>query len=101
MKRQEALPPGIGPHGSVPGRNYPPLRTPADVLALEQVPLEQRITRWDFALNLLDGCRHRPQRAALHVTNNGDLDVPLITWTFAELEQHAIRIANLLIRCWS
>jgi hypothetical protein len=41
--------------------HYPPLRTLADVHALEQVPLEQRITRWDFAQNLLDGCRHAPR----------------------------------------
>jgi fatty-acyl-CoA synthase len=96
MTAHEAQRPHTGPGGSVPGHDYPPLRTPADVLALEQVPLEQRITRWDFALNLLDGCRHRPQRAALHVTNNGNLDAPLITWTFAELEQRAIQVANLL-----
>jgi hypothetical protein len=80
----------------VPPAHYPPLRTLADVLALEQVPIEQRITRWDFAQNLLDGCRHAPDRAALHVTDNGDLDGPTITWTFAELEQQSLRIANLL-----
>jgi fatty-acyl-CoA synthase len=80
----------------VPPLHYPPLRTLADVHALEQVPIEQRITRWDFAQNLLDGCHHAPQRAALHVTDNGDLDGTVLTWTFAELEQHALRIANLL-----
>ncbi len=77
-------------------QHYPPLRTLADVQAVEQVPLEQRITRWDFALNLLDGCRQAPQRAALHVTNNGDLDGPHITWSFADLEHRSIQIANLL-----
>lgn len=88
--------PSIGAHGGVPPRHYAPLRTSADVDAIEQVPLEQRITRWDFALNLLDGCRHDPQRAALHVTDHGDLDGPLVTWRFADLEQRAIQIANLL-----
>jgi fatty-acyl-CoA synthase len=88
--------PEIGPHGSVPPSHYPPLRTLADVLALEQVPIEQRITRWDFAQNLLDGCRHAPQRAALHATDNGDLDGRLVTWTFAELEQRSLQVANLL-----
>ncbi len=84
------------PHGCEPQHTYAPLRTLADVLALEQVALEARITRWDFALNLLDGCRQAPGRAALHVTDNGNLDGPLITWTFADLEQRALQIANLL-----
>lgn len=81
---------------SLPPREHSALRSPADVLAIEQVPLEQRITRWDFALNLLDGCRQDPQRFALHATNNGDLDGPLVSWRFAELEQHALQFANLL-----
>ena len=88
--------PEIGPHGSTPPRHYPPLRTPADVIEIERVPIEQRITRWDFALNLLDGCRIDPQRAALHVTDNGQIDGPLITWRFQELEHRALQIANLL-----
>ncbi|RYY75200.1 MAG: hypothetical protein EOO24_45855, partial [Comamonadaceae bacterium] len=88
--------PEIGPHGSVPPATYAPLRTLADVHALEQVPLEQRIARWDFAQNLLDGCRHDPRRAALIATNNGDLDGPTLTWSFAELETRSVQIANLL-----
>jgi len=88
--------PEMGPHGSVPGHHHSPVRTLADVQAIEQIPLEQRITRWDFALNLLDGCRHDPQRAALHVTNNGNIDGPVVTWTFAQLEQRSIQVANLL-----
>jgi fatty-acyl-CoA synthase len=88
--------PDIGPRGSVPARHYPPLRSMADTLAIEQIPLEQRITRWDFAMNLLDGCRHDPRRAALHATHNGDPDGQLLTWSFADLERHALRIANML-----
>jgi fatty-acyl-CoA synthase len=88
--------PEIGPMGSVPGRYYPPLATIADVEAIERIPLEQRITRWDFALNLLDGCRHDPRRAALHVTDNGNLDGEVLTWSFADLECHSIQVANLL-----
>lgn len=91
-----AFAPDAGAPNSMPPSHYALLRTPADVLAIEQVPLDQRITRWDFALNLLDGCRHNPQRVALHATNQGDLDGPLLTWTFAELEQHALQFANLL-----
>jgi fatty-acyl-CoA synthase len=75
---------------------YPPLRTLADIEAIEKTPLEQRITRWDFAQNLLDGCRLQPDRAAIHATHLGDLDGPLHTWTFADLERHSIQIANLL-----
>jgi fatty-acyl-CoA synthase len=75
---------------------YEPLRTLADVEALEKIPLEQRITRWDFALNLLDGCRHDPDKIALYATHNGNVDGEVRSWTFSQLEHHAIRCANLL-----
>lgn len=75
---------------------YPTLKTLADIEAIEKTPLEHRITRWDFALNLLDGCRLQPQRAALHATHLGNIDGPLHTWTFADLERHAIQMANLI-----
>ena len=89
----------IGPGGSVPVRPYAPLRTIADVLEVEKTPLDQRITRWDFALNLLDGCRHDPARAAIHATHNGNIDGEIITWSFADLERQSLRIANLLRAC--
>jgi fatty-acyl-CoA synthase len=88
--------PDMGPGGSVPIRPYPPIRTIADILEVEKTPLDQRITRWDFALNLLDGCRHDPARAAIHATHNGDIDGEIITWSFADLERQSLRIANLL-----
>ncbi|GAA5234568.1 acyl-CoA synthetase [Verticiella sediminum] len=88
--------PDMSSDGSVPRGGYAPLRTLADVEAIERIPLERRITRWDFALNLLDGCRHDPERAALHATNNGELDGTLLTWSFTDLEHRAIQIANLL-----
>lgn len=88
--------PETGIEGSAPQRHYPPLRTPADVAEIERIPLEQRIARWDFALSLLDGCRINPQRAALQVTDNGQIDGPLITWSFEDLEHRALQIANLL-----
>jgi fatty-acyl-CoA synthase len=82
--------------GSAPSRDYPPLRTIADIEAVERIPLAQRVTRWDFALNLLDGCRADAQRAALHVTDNGNLDGDIVTWSFAQLERRSVQIANLL-----
>ena len=91
-----AFVPDIGPLGSVPLRPYAPLRSIADIEALEGVPIEQRITRWDFGLNLLDGCRNEPRKPALHATRNGEVDGPLVSWSFAELERHSFRIANLL-----
>lgn len=81
---------------SAPRRSYPPLRTPADVIAIERVPLETRITQWDFALSLLNGCRIDPRRAALQVTDNGQIDGPLVTWSFEDLEHRSLQIANLL-----
>jgi fatty-acyl-CoA synthase len=76
--------------------SYPALRTLADVEEIEKTPIEQRITRWDFAQNLIDGCRLNPQRPALWVTHQGQVDGPLITWTFADLDRHATQIANWL-----
>ena len=76
--------------------HYAPFRTMADVEAIERVPLEERITRWDFALNLLDGCRDDPSRVAIYATHNGEVDGDVRTWTFAELEQRSIQCANLL-----
>ncbi len=75
---------------------YPALRTLADIEAIEQIPLERRITRWDFALNLIDGCRIDPERAALHATRLGEVDGPLLTWTFADLERRSMQVANAL-----
>ena len=54
--------------------HYDPFRNMADVEAIEQIPLEERVKRWDFALNLLDGCRDDPNRIALHITHNGNID---------------------------
>lgn len=76
--------------------HYEPLRNMADIEAIENIPLEQRITRWDFALNLLDGCRYDPNRVALYATHNGNVDGEVRTWTFGELEHRAIQCANLL-----
>ena len=42
--------------------HYDPFRNMVDVEAIEQIPLEERVKRCDFALNLLDGCRDDPTR---------------------------------------
>jgi len=76
--------------------HYEPLRNLADIEDIEKIPLEERVTRWDFALNLLDGCRDDPNRIALHITHNGNIDGEIKTWTFAELERRSIQCANLL-----
>jgi len=75
---------------------YPPLRDQSDVELIEKTPIELRIPRWDFALNLLEGCRLNPQKIAIYATHNGDIDGPVINWRFSELEEQSIRIANLL-----
>ena len=76
--------------------HYEPLRNLADVQTIEKVPLEQRITRWDFALNLLEGCRDDPSRIALYATHNGNVDGEVRTWTFGELEHRSLQCANFL-----
>jgi fatty-acyl-CoA synthase len=75
---------------------YAPLRSLADVEALERVPLEERIGSWDFAASLLVGCRRDPEKPALHYVENGDSAAPALTWSYGELERHATQIANLL-----
>jgi fatty-acyl-CoA synthase len=75
---------------------YSPLRDLTDIKAIEEVAIEQRILRWDFALNLLDGCRLRPDKVAIHATDQGNIDGPVLSWTFSELEQKSFQIANLL-----
>ena len=75
---------------------YAPLRHLGDIEAIEKTPLESRISRWDFALNLIDGCLIHPQRAALHATRLGEVDGPLQTWNFAELERRSVQVANFL-----
>ena len=75
---------------------YAPLRNLADIEAIERVPLEERITRWDFALNLIDGCRIDPSRPALLATRLGEVDGELHSWTFAQLELRAVQVANFL-----
>ena len=81
---------------SMMDRAYAPLCSLADIEAIERKPLEERITRWDFALNLIDGCRIDPTRPAIHATRLGDVDGPLLTWTFADLERRSVQIANFL-----
>jgi fatty-acyl-CoA synthase len=75
---------------------YAPLRTLADIEAIESVPLAQRILRWDFALSLLEGCRKAPAKPAIHVTDRGNVAGKLITWCYSDLERHACQVANLL-----
>lgn len=79
--------------------NYRPLRDLNDVELIERIPLEQRIMRWDFALNLLDGCAIDPQRSALLATHNGQVDGEVKSWTFDQLRQHSLQIANVLRAC--
>lgn len=75
---------------------YAPLRNLTDIETIEKVPLDQRIQRWDFALNLLDGCKLNPNKTAIFATDGGNLDGPVFSWKFSELQTQSIRIANLL-----
>ena len=75
---------------------YAPLRNLQDIETVEKIPLEERITRWDFAQNLLDGCRFNPKHPAIIATHRGDIDGPIHTWTFFELERRSVQFANLL-----
>jgi fatty-acyl-CoA synthase len=75
---------------------HPPIRSLADIEALEAVPFEDRIERWDFGLNLLDGCALDGGKTALMATDRGDVDGEARSWTYAELRRRALAVANLL-----
>ena len=83
-------------YGAGPACQFVPFASLADIEACEAIPIGERIQRWDYALNLLDGCRIDPQKPALHATRNGDVDGPVLSWSFAELEQRSVQVANLL-----
>ncbi|MEP9379074.1 AMP-binding protein [Aquabacter sp. CN5-332] len=75
---------------------YPPYRSLADVEALEDIPLEARITQWDFAEVLRAACLRAPEKPALHYVENGDAEAPAVSISYGMLLRQATQVANLL-----
>ena len=73
-----------------------PIRNLADVEAIEQVPLDQRIFSWNLNDWIERGLRRDPAKVALTFIADGDPDSPPVRLTYEALDAGAARIANLL-----
>ena len=74
---------------------FAPLRSIADVEALERVPLEQRIPSWDANDWIRGGLDRAPDKVAIQYVADGKPETPPIAWTYGELKRRTIATANL------
>jgi len=74
---------------------YAPLRTLADVEALERVPLDQRVDSWNLNDWLDRGCNRDPDKIAIRYVANGNPESAQVTMTYRELHESSRRAANL------
>ena len=76
-----------------------PLRTLADIEALEAVPLEDRLAGLDSTYDVLRrAARLRPEATALVYLPDGDSSAAAIEWTYADLLASATKAANAFHR---
>ena len=75
--------------------DFPPIRTLADVEALERVPLDSRVYSWNLNDWLDRGCERDPGKIAIRYVPDGNPDSPEITLTYRELHQRSRQVANL------
>jgi fatty-acyl-CoA synthase len=74
---------------------FAPLRSLADVEALERVPLEQRMASWDANDWIRKGLDLAPDKVAIQYVADGRPDTPPIGLTYRELKRRTIATANL------
>jgi fatty-acyl-CoA synthase len=74
---------------------FAPLRTVADVEALERVPLGERIPSWDANDWIRRGLELAPDKVAIQYVADGRPDTPPLEWTYGELKRRTIATANL------
>ena len=74
---------------------FAPLRSIADVEALERVPLETRIPSWDANDWIRGGLDRAPDKVAIQYVADGRPDTAPIAWTYRELKARTIATANL------
>jgi fatty-acyl-CoA synthase len=79
--------------------DYAPLRTLADVEALERVPLVERIWSWNLNDWLARGATRDPDKIAIRYVADGNPESPQRTLSYRELQEQARRVANLLHSC--
>src|SRR5215471_2097023 len=75
--------------------NFAPLRSIADVEALERVPLGERIPSWDANDWIRQGLDRAPDKVAIQYVADGRPDTPPLAWTYRELKERTIATANL------
>src|SRR5262245_28853170 len=76
-----------------------PIRTLADIEAIEQAPLEARIFSWNVNDWIDRGLRRDPEKVALTYIADGDPDTAPVQLTYGELDACAAQIANLFHSC--
>ncbi|HEX9836300.1 MAG TPA: AMP-binding protein, partial [Alphaproteobacteria bacterium] len=78
--------------------SFTPIRSLADIEALERVPLAERIASWDTFELIRRGAALEPDKTALVYLADADLDAPPVTFTHAELFARFVQTANLFHR---
>ena len=61
-----------------------PIRSIADIEALERIPLDQRFESWDINKWIGSGCGIRPEKNWITFFSDGDPTGPASTLTYAE-----------------
>jgi fatty-acyl-CoA synthase len=79
----------------VPAAPFAPLRSIADVEALERVPLGERIPSWDANHWIRAGLDRAPDKTAIQYVADGRPDTPPVAWTYRELKARTVAAANL------
>jgi fatty-acyl-CoA synthase len=74
---------------------FAPLRSIADVEALERVPLGERIPSWDANDWIRGGLELAPDKVAIQYVADGRPDTAPVAWTYRELKRRTIATANL------
>jgi len=78
----------------------PVVRTIADVIEIEKVPLESRASEWTMYDVAKKGAAYNPSAAMLHYILDGDPDETPLTVSFAEYIAKIHQTANLLRRLY-
>ena len=74
---------------------FAPLRSIADVEALERVPLEQRLLSWDANDWIQRGLDLAPDKVAIQYVADGKPETPPLAWSYGELKRRTTATANL------
>jgi fatty-acyl-CoA synthase len=77
---------------------HPPIRSLADIEALERIPLDQRIVSWDVFELIRRGAAKNPEKIGFIYLEDADLDAPPFELSYRELMGRFTQAANLFHR---